>query len=338
MKALIIGITGQDGSYLAGLLLSKGYEVHGIVRRASSINTKRIDHIYDKLQLHYGDLSDSTSINNIIRTYKPDEIYNLGAQSHVKVSFEVPEYTADIDAIGQLRILESCHALMALDKTYSPKIYFAGTSELYGGIYNYATDESTPFCPRSPYAVAKQYGFWITKEYRTAYGMFCCNGILFNHEGPRRGETFVTRKITKAVANIHYGKQDHVVLGNLDAYRDWGYAEDYVKAMWLMLQQDKPDDYVVATGEAHSVREFVEKAFAEIGMKLTWQGKAESEVAIDQNGIVRVKVSPKYYRPSEVDYLLGNSNKARSVLGWKPNVSFSELVKRMVDSDLKELA
>ena len=338
MKALIIGITGQDGSYLAGLLLSKGYEVHGIVRRASSINTKRIDHIYDKLQLHYGDLSDSTSINNIIRTYKPDEIYNLGAQSHVKVSFEVPEYTADIDAIGQLRILESCHALMALDKTYSPKIYFAGTSELYGGIYNYATDESTPFCPRSPYAVAKQYGFWITKEYRTAYGMFCCNGILFNHEGPRRGETFVTRKITKAVANIHYGKQDHVVLGNLDAYRDWGYAEDYVKAMWLMLQQDKPDDYVVATGEAHSVREFVEKAFAEIDMKLTWQGKAESEVAIDQDGIVRVKVSPKYYRPSEVDYLLGNSNKARSVLGWKPNVSFSELVKRMVDSDLKELA
>ena len=338
MKALIIGITGQDGSYLAELLLSKGYEVHGIVRRASSINTKRIDHIYDKLQLHYGDLSDSTSINNIIRTYKPDEIYNLGAQSHVKVSFEVPEYTADIDAIGQLRILESCHALMALDKTYSPKIYFAGTSELYGGIYNYATDESTPFCPRSPYAVAKQYGFWITKEYRTAYGMFCCNGILFNHEGPRRGETFVTRKITKAVANIHYGKQDHVVLGNLDAHRDWGYAEDYVKATWLMLQQDKPDDYVVATGEAHSVREFVEKAFAEIGMKLTWQGKSESEVAIDQDGIVRVKVSPKYYRPSEVDYLLGNSNKARSVLGWKPNVSFSELVKRMVDSDLKELA
>ena len=338
MKALIIGITGQDGSYLAGLLLSKGYEVHGIVRRASSINTKRIDHIYDKLQLHYGDLSDSTSINNIIRTYKPDEIYNLGAQSHVKVSFEVPEYTADIDAIGQLRILESCHALMALDKTYSPKIYFAGTSELYGGIYNYATDESTPFCPRSPYAVAKQYGFWITKEYRTAYGMFCCNGILFNHEGPRRGETFVTRKITKAVANIHYGKQDHVVLGNLDAYRDWGYAEDYVKAMWLMLQQDKPDDYVVATGEAHSVREFVEKAFAEIDMKPTRQGKAESQAAIDQDGIVRVKVSPKYYRPSEVDYLLGNSNKARSVLGWKPNVSFSELVKRMVDSDLKELA
>ena len=338
MKALIIGITGQDGSYLAELLLSKGYEVHGIVRRSSSINTKRIDHIYDKLQLHYGDLSDSTSINNIIRTYKPNEIYNLGAQSHVKVSFEVPEYTADIDAIGQLRILESCHALMALDKTYNPKIYFAGTRELYGGIYNYATDESTPFCPRSPYAVAKQYGFWITKEYRTAYGMFCCNGILFNHEGPRRGETFVTRKITKAVANIHYGKQEYVVLGNLDAYRDWGYAEDYVKAMWLMLQQDKPDDYVVATGEAHSVREFVETAFAEICMKLTWQGKAESEVAIDQNGIVRVKVSSKYYRPSEVDYLLGNSDKARTVLGWKPNVSFSELVKRMVDSDLKELA
>lgn len=338
MKALIVGITGQDGSYLAELLLSKGYEVHGIVRRSSSINTKRIDHIYNKLKLHYGDLSDSTSINSIIRTERPDEIYNLGAQSHVKVSFEVPEYTADIDAIGQLRVLEACHALMVLDCGYKPRIYFAGTSELYGGIYGYATNEDTPFCPRSPYAVAKQYGFWITKEYRTAYGMFCCNGILFNHEGPRRGETFVTRKITKAVAAIKHGKQEHVVLGNIDAHRDWGNAKDYVEAMWLMLQQDKPDDYVVATGETHAVREFVELAFAEIGMEISWQGEKDNEVGLDQNGIVRVKISPKYYRPSEVEYLLGNSAKARKQLGWKPKTSFKELVHEMVYSDLEELA
>ena len=329
-KALVIGITGQDGSYLAELLLSKGYEVHGIVRRSSSINTKRIDHIFDKLHLHYGDLSDSTSINNIIRTEKPDEIYNLGAQSHVKVSFEVPEYTADIDAIGQLRILESCHALMEIEKDYCPHIYFAGTSELYGGVYK--------FCPRSPYAVAKQYGFWITKEYRTAYGMFCCNGILFNHEGPRRGETFVTRKITRAVAAIKNGKQDKVVLGNIDAFRDWGDSEDYVEAMWLMLQQDKPGDYVVATGETHSVREFTELAFAEIGIQLKWQGSGDNEKAVDQNGIVRVEISPKYYRPSEVDYLLGDSTKARAVLGWKPKTSFRQLVHKMVEHDLKELS
>lgn len=333
-KALIIGITGQDGSYLAELLLSKGYEVHGIVRRASSINTKRIDHIYSKLHLHYGDLSDSTSINNIVRTEKPDEIYNLGAQSHVKVSFEVPEYTADIDAVGQLRILESCHALMQIDKSYSPKIYFAGTSELYGGIYKFAADENTPFCPRSPYAVAKQYGVWITREYRTAYGMFCCNGILFNHEGPRRGETFVTKKITKAVANIHLGKQDKVVLGNLDAFRDWGDAEDYVEAMWLMLQQENPDDYVIATGETHSVREFAELAFDCIGMMLQWHGTKDSEFATDQNGVVRVEVSPKYYRPSEVEYLLGDSTKARKTLNWKPKTDFKHLVKKMVDYDL----
>ena len=334
-KALIFGITGQDGSYLSEFLLDKGYKVHGIVRRTSCINTRRIDHIYEKLKLHYGDLSDSSSINNIIRTEKPDEIYNLGAQSHVKVSFEIPEYTADIDAIGQLRILESCHALMQIDKNYNPKIYFAGTSELYGGIYKFAANESTPFCPRSPYAVAKQYGVWITREYRSAYNMFCCNGILFNHEGPRRGETFVTKKITRAVANIQHGKQDKVILGNLDAFRDWGDAEDYVEAMWLMLQQEKPDDYVIATEETHSVREFVELAFEQIGMKLSWHGEKENEVALDENGIVRVEVSSRYYRPSEVEYLLGDSTKARKTLNWKPKTDFRNLVKKMVNYDLE---
>lgn len=334
--AFITGITGQDGSYLSELLLNKGYVVHGIIRRSSLINTSRIDHLRDNPNFftHYGDLTDSSCLNTLIRKILPDEVYNLGAQSHVKVSFEVPEYTADVDAVGHLRLLEACRSAMDEHKGYNPRIYFAATSELYGGVYTTATDENTPFVPRSPYAVAKQYGFWINKEYRTAYNMFCCNGILFNHEGPRRGETFVTRKITKAVVNIKNEKQEFVTLGNIDAHRDWGDSEDYVRAMWMMLQHDTPDDYVVATGETHTVREFVEESFKLIGMNIHWYGKGSEEYGTDDYGNIRVKIDPKYYRPSEVEYLLGNPAKINNVLGWKPKYTFKTLVKRMIDSDL----
>lgn len=322
-KALITGITGQDGSYLAEFLLEKGYEVYGIVRRASTINTSRIDHIYQdphekniKLKLIYGDLTDSNSVQSIIGDIKPDEIYNLGAQSHVKVSFDVPEYTGDADALGATRILESIRRL-----GLSTRYYQASSSEMYGKVQAVPQTEDTPFYPRSPYAVAKLYGHWITKNYRESYGMYACSGILFNHESPRRGETFVTRKITKAVANIKNGLQDKLYLGNMDAKRDWGYAKEYVEAMWLMLQQDEPDDYVISTNETHTVREFVEAAFKHAG--LDW----EKYVEIDS----------RYFRPAEVDLLIGDYSKAKEKLGWEPKVTFNELVKIMVDADEEEL-
>ncbi|AIX43855.1 GDP-D-mannose 4,6-dehydratase [Synechococcus phage ACG-2014f] len=327
MKALISGITGQDGSYLAELLLKKGYEVHGIIRRTSSFNTGRIDHIFDRIHLHYGDLTDSLNIVSIIKEVEPDEIYNLGAQSHVKVSFEIPEYTAQTDALGTLRVLEAVRLLGMENRV---RIYQASTSELYGLVQAVPQKEDTPFYPRSPYGVAKLYGYWIIKNYRESYGMHASSGILFNHESPRRGETFVTRKITRALSRISTGLQDVLYLGNLNAKRDWGHAEDFVEAMWLMLQQDKPDDYVIATGEQYSVREFVEASAEYFGMKIEWQGEGLDEVGIDRfTKKVVVRVSDKYFRPAEVESLWGDPTKAKEVLGWKPKHTFSSLVEDM---------
>jgi GDPmannose 4,6-dehydratase len=339
-KALITGITGQDGAYLAEFLLKKGYEVHGIKRRSSLFNTDRIDHLYQdlhednvRLKLHYGDLTDSTNLIRIIQEVQPDEIYNLAAQSHVMVSFETPEYTANSDALGTLRILEAIRILGLTQKT---RFYQASTSELYGLVQEVPQSETTPFYPRSPYAVAKLYGYWIVRNYREAYGMYACNGILFNHESPVRGETFVTRKITRAAAKIALGLQKKVYLGNLDAQRDWGHAKDYVEGMYLMLQQEKADDYVLATGETHSVRKFVDLAFGECGIELRWEGEGVNEkgynVATDE---ILVEVDPKYFRPTEVDLLIGNPTKAQRELGWKHKYDLSALVKDMVQSDLK---
>ena len=325
--ALCTGINGQDGSYLAELLLEKGYEVHGIIRRASQINTQRIDHIYEKIKLHYGDLTDSTNLVRVIQQVQPDEIYNLGAQSHVKVSFEIPEYTGQVDALGTLRVLEAVRLLGMEKKT---RIYQASTSELYGLVQEIPQKETTPFYPRSPYGVAKLYGYWIVKNYREAYRMYACSGILFNHESPRRGETFVTRKIVRALSKISVGLQDVLELGNLNAKRDWGHAKDFVEAMWLMLQQENPDDFVIATGEQYSVRDFVEEAAPYFGMNIVWEGEGLDEVGKDKNtGKVVVKVNPKYFRPSEVETLLGDASKAKQVLGWEPKISFKQLVEDM---------
>ena len=325
--ALITGITGQDGSYLAELLLEKGYEVHGIVRRSSLINTHRIDHIYDDLHLHYGDLTDATNIIGVIKKVEPDEIYNLGAQSHVKVSFETPEYTGQVDALGTLRILEAVRLLGMEDKV---RIYQASTSELYGLVQETPQSETTPFYPRSPYGVAKLYGYWIIKNYREAYGMYACSGILFNHESPRRGETFVTRKITRGLSRISTGLQDCLYLGNLNALRDWGHAKDYVEAMWLMLQQDEPEDFVIATGEQHSVREFCEKAAPLFGLNFEWMGEGLDEVGFHWGAKKPIiKVDPKYFRPAEVETLLGDPTKAKEKLGWEPKTSFDELIEDM---------
>jgi GDPmannose 4,6-dehydratase len=325
--ALITGITGQDGSYLAELLLEKGYEVHGIVRRSSLINTHRINHIFENINLHYGDLTDSTNIVRVIQKVQPDEIYNLGAQSHVKVSFEMPEYTADVDAVGTLRILEAVRLLGMEDRV---RIYQASTSELYGLVQETPQKETTPFYPRSPYGVAKLYGYWITKNYREAYGMYTCTGILFNHESPRRGETFVTRKITQALSKISVGLQDCLYLGNLNAKRDWGHAKDFVEAMWLMLQQDEPDDYVIATGTQYSVKDFVEEAAPYFGMKIAWEGEGLNEVGIDKlSKKTVIKVDSKYFRPAEVETLLGDASKAKEKLGWEPKISFKQLVEDM---------
>ena len=333
-KALITGITGQDGSYLAELLLEKGYEVHGMVRRASISNTARIDHLLQKkaVTLHDGDLSDTSSITRIIQLIQPDEIYNLAAQSHVQVSFDVPEYSGDVDAIGVLRILEAVRVLGLIDKT---KIYQASTSELYGRVEEVPQRETTPFHPYSPYVVAKQYGFWITKEYREAYGMFAVNGILFNHESERRGENFVTRKITLAAGRIAEGIQDHLELGNLDSKRDWGYAKDYVECMWLILQQDKPDDFVIATGEQHTVRDFTERAFRENGMEIRWEGSGIHEKGYDAaTGRLLVCVNEAWFRPTDVDNLWGDPTKARETLGWNPQkTSYEELVRIMARHD-----
>ena len=335
-KALITGITGQDGSYLAEFLLNKGYEVHGITRRASISNTSRIDHILDCITLHDGDLSDSSSLIRIIGEVEPDEIYNLAAQSHVQVSFDVPEYSGDVDALGVLRILEAVRILKLTKKT---RIYQASTSELYGKVEEVPQNEKTPFHPYSPYAVAKQYGFWITKEYREAYDMFAVNGILFNHESERRGENFVTRKITLAAARIAEGLQDHLELGNMDSLRDWGYAKDYVECMWLMLQHDKPEDFVIATGVQHTVRDFTEKAFAANGITLRFEGKGMNEKGYDcQTGKMLVCVNPQWFRPTDVDNLLGDPTKAKTVLGWNPqHTSYEELVKIMAKHD-REIA
>ena len=326
--ALITGITGQDGSYLAELLLEKGYEVHGIVRRASLINTHRIDHIYDDIHLHYGDLTDATNIIGVIKKVEPDEIYNLGAQSHVKVSFEIPEYTGQVDALGTLRILEAVRFLGMEDRV---RIYQASTSELYGLVQEVPQKETTPFYPRSPYGVAKLYGYWIVKNYRESYGLHASSGILFNHESPRRGETFVTRKITRGLSRISTGQQDVLSLGNLDARRDWGHAKDFVEAMWLMLQQDQPDDYVIATGVQYSVRDFVDAAAPYFGFKIEWMGEGLNEVGYDWNTKRPIiKVDPKYFRPAEVESLLGDATKAKEKLGWEPKTSFTELVEDMV--------
>ena len=338
-KALITGITGQDGAYLAELLLEKGYEVHGIKRRASLFNTDRIDHLYQdphvtgrRLVLHYGDMTDSTNLIRIIQSVQPDEIYNLAAQSHVAVSFETPEYTANADAIGPLRILEAIRILGLEKKT---RFYQASTSELYGLVQEIPQKETTPFYPRSPYAVAKLYAYWITVNYREAYGIYGCNGILFNHESPVRGETFVTRKITRALARIKLGLQDCLYLGNLDSLRDWGHARDYVEMQWLMMQQTEPEDYVIATGIQHSVRDFVNAAAEELGLKISWQGSGIDEAGIDETGRVIVRVDPRYFRPTEVETLLGDPTKAHEKLGWKPRISFKELVTEMVREDLK---
>ncbi len=333
-KALISGITGQDGSYLTELLLEKEYEVHGIVRRASLFNRNRIDHLsgHPRLKLHYGDLTDSSNLSRLMDKIKPDEIYNLAAQSHVGVSFEVPEYTAEVDAVGTLRFLDTIK-----ETGINAKFYQASTSELYGKVQEVPQTEKTPFYPRSPYAVAKLYAYWIVVNYREAFGMHASNGILFNHESPRRGETFVTRKITRAVAAIKAGKQDTLWLGNLDAKRDWGYAPDYVNMMWLMLQQPEPDDYVIATNEMHSVREFVELSFSHVNVKIEWQGSESKEVGIDAStGKKIVAVDPRYYRPTEVEQLLGNPAKAKEKLGWEPQVKFEELVEIMTRADCKE--
>ena len=325
--ALITGITGQDGSYLAEFLLEKGYEVHGIVRRTSLINTHRIDHIYSQLNLHYGDLTDSTNLISVIRKVEPDEIYNLGAQSHVRVSYDVPEYTAQTDGVGTLRVLEAVRLLGMADKV---KVYQASTSELFGLVQSVPQTELTPFHPRSPYGVAKMYGYWIIKNYRESYDMYACSGILFNHESPRRGETFVTRKITLGLSAISKGKQECLYLGNLNALRDWGHARDYVEAMWLMLQQDKPDDYVIATGKMYSVRDFIEACAPYFDMDIMWIGEGLDEVGIDKkSGNAIIKVDPKYFRPAEVEQLLGDATKAKKELGWEPKTSFEQLVKEM---------
>jgi GDPmannose 4,6-dehydratase len=360
-RALITGITGQDGAYLAELLLEKGYEVHGIKRRSSLFNTQRVDHLYQdphekgvRFVLHYGDLTDATNLIRIIQEVQPDEIYNLGAQSHVKVSFETPEYTADADALGTLRLLEAIRMLGLEKKT---RFYQASTSELYGKIQDIPQTETTPFYPRSPYACAKLYAFWCTINYREAYGIYACNGILFNHESPRRGETFVSRKITRAVARIALGLQEKLYLGNLDAKRDWGHAKDFVKAQWLILQQEQPDDYVIATGKQHSVREFCERAFLEVGIQLEWEGQGLSETGIIKDlhpsallkkydrrerlrehkpGQVIVLIDPRYFRPTEVDTLLGDPSKAQKTLGWTQEISFEQMVKEMIEHDLNE--
>ena len=336
--ALITGITGQDGSYLAEFLLKKGYIVHGIMRRASVFNTERIEHlmnnpeIMDKqLFLHYGDLTDSSNLNRLIHETKPDEIYNLGAQSHVQVSFEVPEYSANVDGLGTIRILDAIK-----ESGLKTRFYQASTSELYGKVQEIPQTETTPFYPRSPYAVAKQYAYWIVKNYREAYGIFAVNGILFNHESERRGKTFVTRKITVAIGKILNGEQKTIKLGNLDSKRDWGYAPEYVESMWLMLQQKNPDDYVIATGETHSIREFCEIAFKEVGIDIEWKGKGVGEVGLDsKTKKVLIEIDPRYFRPTEVDLLIGDATKAKKALGWKPKVTFKELVKIMVAYDKK---
>lgn len=338
-KALITGITGQDGAYLAEFLLNKGYEVHGIKRRASSFNTDRIDHLYQdphnpdrKLFLHYGDMTDSAGLIHIVQKVQPDEIYNLAAQSHVAVSFEQPEYTANTDALGTLRMLEAIR-ILGLEKT--TRFYQASTSELYGLVQETPQRETTPFYPRSPYAVAKLYAYWICVNYREAYGMYACNGILFNHESPVRGETFVTRKITRALARIKLGLQDCLFLGNLDAKRDWGHARDYVEMQWLMLQQDTAEDFVIATGVQHSVRDFVNIAARHAGLNLTWQGSGLNEVAVDEAGTPRIAIDPDYFRPAEVETLLGDAEKARTKLGWSAKTSFEELVQEMMSADMK---
>jgi GDPmannose 4,6-dehydratase len=335
-KALITGITGQDGSYLAEFLLEKGYEVHGIIRRASTFNTQRIDHIFQdpheenvKLYLHYGDMTDSSNLSRLVEKINPDEIYNLAAQSHVGVSFEMPEYTSDVDAMGTLRLLDAIK-----ESEVDTKFYQASTSELFGKVQEIPQNEETPFYPRSPYAVAKQYAYWIVKNYREAYDIFAVNGILFNHESPRRGKRFVTRKITQAVVNIVEGNQEKLYLGNMNAKRDWGFAKDYIEMMWLMLQQQTPDDYVAATGETHTVREFVEKAFKHVDINIEWKGEGINEKGIDsETGKTLVEVDPKYFRPTEVDILIGDPSKAKRELGWEPKVSFDNLVKMMIDSD-----
>jgi len=341
--ALITGITGQDGSYLTELLLGKGYEVHGIVRRSSSFNTSRLEHLYadrherpNKFKLHYGDLSDSTNLVYILAQVRPTEVYNLGAQSHVKVSFEMSEYTGDVDGLGTLRLLDAIRTV-GLEKYV--RFYQASTSELYGKVVETPQSETTPFYPRSPYGVAKLYAFWITVNYREAYGMYACNGILFNHESPRRGRTFVTRKISRAVAEISLGKQKCLYLGNLDAKRDWGHAKDYVEGMWLMLQKDEPEDFVLATGETHPVKEFVELSFGHVGVQLKWEGTGVDEVGIDiKTGNVVVRVDPQYFRPAEVELLHGNPAKAEELLGWKRTVDFPSLVKEMTEADLQAAA
>jgi GDPmannose 4,6-dehydratase len=338
--ALVTGITGQDGSYLAEFLIAKGYTVHGLIRRSSSFNTGRLSHLFANpetheqkaMVLHYGDLTDGACLSRLVALIRPDEIYNLGAMSHVKVSFEMAEYTGDADGLGVLRLLEAIRTC-GLEK--SVRLYQASTSELYGKVQEIPQTEKTPFYPRSPYGVAKLYAYWIIVNYRESYGMHCSNGILFNHESPRRGENFVTRKITRSVAKISLGIQESVTLGNIDSQRDWGHARDYVEMMWLMLQQDVPDDYVIATNEVHSVREFVVAAFSKIGLSITWEGKDVNEIGKDQNGVIRVRVSEKFYRPAEVEFLLGNPAKAKAKLGWVPRTSFDELVTEMVAEDIK---
>jgi GDPmannose 4,6-dehydratase len=340
---MITGVTGQDGAYLAAFLLGKGYAVHGVKRRSSSFNTERVDPLYHDphergvdFTLHYGDLTDATNLIRLVQEIQPDELYNLGAQSHVKVSFETPEYTANADALGTLRLLE---AIRMLGRESMTRFYQASSSEMYGGVTPPPQNEATPFAPRSPYAAAKLYAFWMTVNYREAYGMHASNGILFNHESPMRGETFVTRKITRAVAAIAHGRQDTLWLGNLRAKRDWGHARDYVEGMWLMLQQDRPDDYVLATGETHSVREFVEHAFAAAGRRIEWRGQGIDEQGIDaQSGKTLVRIDPRYFRPTEVDLLQGDASKARRVLGWRPRTGFTALVREMVSADMKAAA
>lgn len=340
-KALITGITGQDGSYLAELLLEKGYEVHGIIRRSSTFNTDRIDHIYQdphergrRLFLHYGDLSDGSNLSRLIRTIAPEEIYNLGAQSHVRVSFDIPEYTSDVDALGTLRMLDAIR-----ESGVATRFYQASSSEMFGAASEVPQSEKTPFYPRSPYGVAKVYAYWITKNYRESYAMFASNGILFNHESPRRGETFVTRKVTRGLCQIKLGQSECVFLGNLDAKRDWGYAKDYVEGMWRMLQHDTPDDFVLATGETHSVREFVEEAGAHLGFDIEWRGSGVEETGVDtKSGKTVIRIDPKYFRPAEVDILQGDYSKAKEALGWEPKTKFKELVALMAEEDLKLLS
>jgi len=335
-KALITGITGQDGSYLAEFLISKGYEVHGLIRRSSSFNTDRIEHIYQdphsegrKLVLHYGDLSDGSSLARLLRTICPDEIYNLGAQSHVRVSFDVPEYTCDIDAMGSIRLLEAIR-----ETGINTKFYQASSSEMFGKVQEIPQRETTPFYPRSPYACAKVFSFWLTRNYRESYNIFACNGILFNHESPRRGETFVTRKITRGLCAIKKGKSDCLYLGNLEAKRDWGFAKEYVEGMWMMLQQEAPDDYILATGETHSVREFVEEVGNNLGMNIEWKGSGTEEIGIDNvSGNIIIRIDERYFRPAEVDLLIGDYSKAKKILGWSPKVTFKELAKIMTEED-----